>query len=123
MTEKQNHVSEKVDIRHKLGAFETIREPMSEKDWAGIVLAGVVLALIAIFSLILTIYWFRTAPSLESFGTPVKQESLQLYKEASNIAFESVYKILDLIVLTVLLPVLTLILGYLFGTRSKKDKR
>jgi len=110
---------ERVEIGDIIDPNSSARELMPEKEIAGLVLAGVVLGLITVFTLTVIIYWFRTAPSLNSFGVPVTEESLKLYKEASQVIFDRISKMLDIIIVTVLLPILTLILGYIFGSRVR----
>ena len=97
-------------------------EPTIErtKTWAGIILSYITLGLIGLESLIIIIYFFSATYSLKSLAEPLTQESLQVFKEARSAVVEDVLKIGNLFLGSVLLPILTLLLGYIFGSRAKK---
>ena len=90
------------------------------KTWAGIILCYVTIGLIGLESLIMIIYFFSATYSLRSLSQPLTQESLQVYKEARGAVVDDVMKIGNLFLGSVLLPILTLLLGYIFGSRAGK---
>ncbi len=57
---------------------------------------------------------------MTAFGNPVTAESLGLYQKATDLVFQRVASLIDQVVIKTLLPVLTLLLGYIFGARSGK---
>ena len=89
------------------------------KTWAGIILCYVTIGLIGLESLIMIIYFFAATYSLKSLGEPLTQDSIRAYKEARAAVVDDVVKISDQI-LGKLLPVLTLLLGYVFGAREER---
>jgi len=90
------------------------------KTWAGIILCYVTIGLIGLESLIMIVYFFSATYSLKSLAQPLTQESLQIYKEARDAVVDDVMKIGNLFLGSVLLPILTLLLGYIFGSRAGK---
>ena len=66
---------------------------------------------------ILLAEYFVNAPSTPS-GTALDESSLALYKQLSQISLNRTVKLFEILVLTGFLPVLTLVLGYIFGTRE-----
>jgi hypothetical protein len=119
---------EPVEIEKELPA-ETIEvgkvlppQPTIErtKAWAGIVLSYITLGFIGLESLIMIVYFFCATYSLKSLGQPLTQESLQIFKEARSAVVDDVLKIGNLFLGSVLLPILTLLLGYIFGSRTKE---
>lgn len=70
------------------------------------------------FLVVILAYWFLSAPSLSDFGNPVTSESLRLYKEASDLAFQRTTTLAGLVVGSTLLPVLTFVLGHAFGSQA-----
>jgi hypothetical protein len=61
------------------------------------------------------VYWMVATPSIASFGNPVTDASLALHQKASDLVFQQVTSLLDLVVFKALLPVLTAVLGYTFA--------
>ena len=92
---------------------------------AGLWLAAGVGALIAIVTICVLVFLYVYYPSLppaESLkDAAVAKETLANYKELSGIAIKSAQDIFTTIVVSALLPVLTAILGYIFGRGSKDD--
>lgn len=90
-------------------------QPKSYVEWAGVWLCLAVLALLGLVVVGLLLYPMLAAPSLESFGTPATAESLGLWREASDVSFQRATSLLDQVAIKMLLPLLTLLLGYVFG--------
>lgn len=65
-------------------------------------------------------YLFFTTYPMKSLAQPLTQESIQLYKEARSVVVDDVLQISNLFLGSVLLPILTLLLGYMFGSREEK---
>ncbi len=95
-----------------------IRERPTFVQWAGYRLLWAILGLIALLFVGLLGYLAITLPSLSAFGSPVTAESLALHQRASDVAFQRVTTLLDQVVIKTLVPLLTLLLGYVFGARA-----
>lgn len=95
-----------------------IREKLPPVLGAGFRMAGAVLGLIAFFSAAGVGYWMLATPAIAEFGSPVTAESLALWQKASDLVFQRITTLFDQVVIKVLLPVLTLLLGYVFGARA-----
>lgn len=95
-----------------------LREKPTFVQWAGFRLVWAILGLIALLALGLLVYLAVAMPSIDAFGDPVTAESLAFYQKASDLVFERVTTLLDQVVIKTLVPVLTLLLGYVFGTRA-----
>ena len=65
----------------------------------------------------LLVDYFVNVPSLPS-GTAFDETSLAQYEKLSQISLDRTMKLLDALVLKGFLPVLTAVLGYIFGTRG-----
>jgi flagellar basal body-associated protein FliL len=97
------------------------RKSMREmKTRAGLILCYIAIGLVGLVSLTVIMYFFFATHSLKPPEQPLTQESIQVYKEARSAVIEDVLKISDRILGNVLLPVLTLLLGYMFGSREEK---
>jgi hypothetical protein len=97
------------------------RKSMEEiKARAGLLLCYIAIGLVGLVSLIVMVSFFFTTHSLKSLAEPLTQESLQVFKEARSIVVEDLLKVSDRLLGNVLLPVLTLLLGYIFGSREEK---
>jgi len=83
----------------------------------GLYLCLTVIILIGVESAMMLIYLFVDMNSLKSLLTG---DSIQLYSEARRAAVDGMLKIGNLFLGSVLLPILTLLLGYLFGSRSEQ---
>jgi uncharacterized membrane protein len=92
---------------------------------AGLWLAAGVGALIAVVTLCVLgflYFYYPSMPPAESLkDAAVAKEMLANYKELSGIAVKSAQDIFTTIVVSALLPVLTAILGYIFGRAGKDD--
>lgn len=95
-----------------------IREPPTYVVWAGVRLLWAVLGLIALLLAGLLAYLALATPGVIAFGSPVTPDSFALYQRGSDLVFQRVTTLLDQVVIKVLLPVLTLLLGYVFGARA-----
>ena len=79
-------------------------------------LAKFLLLYLAVVTAFLLFEYFVHAPSSPS-GTSLDETSLALYKQLSQISLDRTVKLFQIMVVTVL-PVLTAVLGYIFGTRE-----
>jgi len=114
------------DILKAAGADKPVTEGTFLQR-TGLILAGCVGGITAVVTLALVGKWIFYAPKL-----PVLQPSadpaavkamLENYKTLQQFALEPFTTLFDSIVVKVLLPVFTSILGYIFGSRSnKKDE-
>ena len=89
------------------------------KARAGIRLCYIAIGLVGLVSIIVIIYFFSATYPLKSLSQPLTQESIQIYREARSAVVDDVLKVGDQI-LGKLLPILTLLLGYVFGAREEK---
>jgi hypothetical protein len=95
-----------------------IREKPTFVQWAGVRLLGAVLGLIALLVIVLLVYLAVATPSITAFGSPVTADSFALYQKTSDVVFQRVTSLVDQIVIKTLVPILTLLLGYVFGARA-----
>ena len=94
-------------------------------QWAGLILAagvGSIIAVITVLSVIFLYIHYPKAPSLEGITSANSAVILEQYKELSGIAVKSTQDLFQTIVTQALLPVLTAILGYIFGKSDKVEK-
>jgi len=97
------------------------RKSMREmKTRAGLILCYIAIGLVGLVSLIMVMYFFFATHSLKSLAQPLTQDSLQIYKEARSAVVDDITRIGDRLLGNVLLPVLTLLLGYIFGSREER---
>jgi hypothetical protein len=87
-------------------------------QWAGLRLVWTVFGSIACVLLSLVIYLTFATPDIHAFGAPVTADSQALQQKAAEAVFQRVTGLVDQIVIRVFLPVLTLLLGYVFGATS-----
>jgi hypothetical protein len=87
-------------------------------QWAGFWLLWAVLGLIALLLAGLLIYLAVATPDLTAFGSPATPDSVALHARTSEVVFQRVTTLLDQVVIKTLVPVLTLLLGYVFGARA-----
>lgn len=83
----------------------------------GYKLAIFLLIYLAVVTLILLIDYLVNVPSLPKSAS-LDDAALKQYEQLSQIAVERTLKLLDALVLKGFLPVLTAVLGYIFGTRG-----
>jgi hypothetical protein len=87
---------------------------------AGIILCYIAIGLVGLVSLIMIIYFFVATHSLKSLAQPLTEESLKIYKEARSAVVDDIAKVGNLFLGSVLLPILTLLLGYIFGSKEER---
>lgn len=80
-------------------------------------LALFLLAYLSVVTLILLADYWANVPDLPDTKT-LDQAQLDQYQKLSEIAMDRTVKLLDTLVLKGFLPVLTAVLGYIFGTRG-----
>ena len=86
----------------------------------GLNLCYITIGLIGLVAVILIIYYFVATSSLESMiGSPTK-DTIQIYKDARAAITDDIVKISDRFLGSILLPILTLLMGYMFGSREEK---
>ena len=90
------------------------------KTWAGITFCYIIIGLIGLESLILIVYFFAATYSLESLGKELSADSVRMLKEARGAVVDDVLKVGNLFLGSVLLPILTLLLGYIYGSRARE---
>ena len=102
------------------GDRKAVREPVSEAQLLGFWLAVSVLLLITFFVIGAVLYLMFAMPKITDFGVPTTDASMILWQKASTDTFQRVTSLIDQIVIRMLLPVLTLLLGYVFGTTIRR---
>jgi hypothetical protein len=80
-------------------------------------LAIILLVYLGVVTTVLLVDHFKHAPSLPGGALP-NAEQLSQYQQVSEIVTDRTLKLLDALVLKGFLPVLTAVLGYIFGTRG-----
>lgn len=99
------------------------RKSMKEmKTRAELILCYVAIGLIGLESLIMITYFLLATYPLKSLAQPLTEESLRIYKEARSAVVDDVLSIGNLFLGSILLPILTLLLGYMFGSREEKGE-
>jgi len=116
MTERIEVPSEKIKRLPQRWSMKEMRTR------AGLILCYVAIALVGIVALMMIIYFFFATYSLKSLAQPLTEESLRIYKEARAAVVDDVLRVGNLFLGSVLLPILTLLLGYMFGSREEKDE-
>jgi hypothetical protein len=123
-TEKE--VVDLEDLYKDVGGKQQVRVgKLTGTQWAGFILAvcvGVIILAVIIF---IGIDWLSNAPNLSYPDLKnVNQEDIETlskaieqYKSINDLAIERVKTLFDSIVINALLPIFTLILGYVFGTQ------
>jgi hypothetical protein len=91
----------------------------------GLLLAGAVGLIAALVTLALIGKWLISAPSVPVIPPSTDEARIKIildnYKTLQQIALEPFTTLFDSIVVKVLLPVFTGILGYIFGTKANKS--
>jgi hypothetical protein len=112
-----------LDILQATGADKPVTEPTFLQR-TGLILAGSVGGVSAVVTLLLVGRWVFYAPPvpvLQPGADPATVKAmLENYKSLQQIALEPFTTLFDSIVVKVLLPVFTSILGYIFGSRAEK---
>ena len=109
--------------------------PLAALPRAGFILAKIILAIIAGYLLFLVIYigvsksnsldkidLSSKAALTDSTGFVHQQALLQVYQTEMKNSREFIMQISQMILLNLLLPILTAILGYIFGSREESRK-
>ena len=96
--------------------------PQKSRDLPPLARVGYRLAIFLLLYLgamtaVLLAEYFVNAPSAPS-GTALDETTLALYRELSQISVDRTVKLFQILVLAGFLPVLTAVLGYIFGTRG-----
>jgi hypothetical protein len=112
------------DILKAAGADKPVTEGTFLQR-TGLILAGCVGGVTAVVILALVSKWVFSAPKLPVLQPSADQAAtkamLENYKTLQQIALEPLTTLFDSVVVKVLLPVFTSILGYIFGSRSRKN--
>ena len=91
------------------------------KTKMGLKLCLIVIIFIGLESLIMMIYFFIATHSLKPMvAQAMTEETVRAYAEARRAVVEDVLKMGNLFLGSVMLPILTLLLGYMFGSRSEE---
>jgi hypothetical protein len=77
-------------------------------------LVGVVLVLVALFS-------WRTSPSLSAYADVLGRNSsaVDAYKEAESTWFGQIKDLLQLLLVSLLVPLIATVIGYIFGRKAE----
>jgi hypothetical protein len=93
----------------------------------GLLLAASVGALASVVILALVVKWALYAPSIPAIPNDLDREKARVvienYKLLQQAALEPFSTLFDSIVVKVLLPIFTSILGYIFGTRNSQNEK
>ena len=93
----------------------------------GLLLAASVGAFASVVTLALVIKWVWYAPSIPNIPSDLDREKARVlienYKLLQQAALEPFSTLFDSIVVKVLLPIFTSILGYIFGTRHAQNEK
>lgn len=103
------------------GGRQNVREPVSEAQLLGFWLAVAIFVLIAAVVAGAVVYLALAMPKLADFGTPATEASLALWQTSSTDIFNRATTLVEQIVVKILLPVFTLLLGYIFGTTIRRS--
>jgi hypothetical protein len=119
--------------REVVSSAEVLRAGRAEKQVkggtflqrTGLLLAGSVGALASLVTLALIIKWVCYAPSIPTIPNDVDREKARVlienYKLLQQATLEPFSTLFDSIVVKVLLPIFTSILGYIFGSRNSQN--
>jgi hypothetical protein len=117
-----------------VSASEILRSAGAEKpvtggtflQRTGLILAGFVGATGAVVTFALVAKWIFYAPAVPVIQSGVDPNTAKVlienYRTLQQVALEPFTSLFDSIVVKVLLPVFTSILGYIFGSQSKKNE-
>lgn len=123
MTETQQvNLTEAEQIRPEQAP---VGEPLSEKEKAGVYLTWGVLAMVTVFVVFALIFvWRRESGTDAAIGTLGQASALDTLRfrliATERSSFREFWlKLVQMILVNVLLPVLTALLGYVFGTHGR----
>jgi hypothetical protein len=114
-----NQASEVTPARAPVGA------PLSGKERAGVNLTWGVLGIVAVYLVVVLVFLWRRESALEislpSSGGAVAADTLRFrLMAAERTAFRAFWlDMVQMVLVNVLLPVLTALLGYVFGTHAR----
>lgn len=91
-----------------------------KKVMAGLRLCYIALGFVGGIAVIIIAYFILATHSLKPLAQPLTEESLKLYREARSIVVDDILKVSDRLLGSVLVPILTLLLGYIFGSREDR---
>jgi hypothetical protein len=83
----------------------------------------ITIGLIGFVAIVPIVYFYIAANSLESVVVSPTTDTIQLYKDAKSAITDDIVKIGDRFLGSILLPILTLLMGYMFGSREGKSKK
>ena len=108
------------EILEAAGAEKPVKGTFLQRT--GLVLAGCVGALISLITIALVGKWIFSVPAPPVIPAGIDATTaraiLDNYKALQQIATDSYTAIFDMVVVKVLLPIFTSILGYIFGSRG-----
>ncbi len=94
---------------------------------SGMALAASVGALASVVTLALIVKWICYAPMIPLIAADMDREKARLvienYKQLQQIVLEPYTTLFDSVVVKVLLPIFTSILGYIFGSQNGKQAK
>jgi len=94
---------------------------------SGMALAASVGALASVVTLALIVKWICYAPTIPLIAADMDREKARLvienYKQLQQIVLEPYTTLFDSVVVKVLLPIFTSILGYIFGSQNGKQAK
>ena len=104
-------------------AMPELREPPSFPEWFGATMASRLLWIICALVVAFLLGWWFTRPSIEEVkgitGAAQKSEViLETLRQLREDHFEAVRNLFQLLVLSGLIPLFTLLAGYAFGSRQ-----
>ncbi|MDP2935031.1 MAG: hypothetical protein Q8O86_00915 [Dehalococcoidia bacterium] len=124
--EKERYETEELEDQLQLkmspGPGESDLQLKAKITWEGFKLLWAVLGAIIALSLAIVLFWTLGAPRASDFGSPITADSLALYQKASESFSQHLTSLFEQVVVKVLLPVLTLLLGYVFGSRAGQSE-
>jgi hypothetical protein len=115
--EEQPHGREKVTIDDVVKKEKVRFSEPGPLTRIGFYLAIILITYLSVVTLILLAYFLYSSPAPPK-GLTLCEAQLDQYKQLSEAALDRTMKLLDALVLKGFLPVLTAVLGYIFGTRG-----
>lgn len=113
------------DILREEGASAPVKPHFLQL--VGVQLAAAVGGLSAVIIVALVAYWIFTVPPILVGSLPADptklREMIEIQKQLQEAHLEPMLKVFDSIVLKCLLPLLTSILGYIFGSQAVRAER
>ncbi len=112
------------DVLRASGAERPVKEGTFLQR-TGLVLAASVGALVSLVTLGLTLAWIIDAPRVPAIPNDITPEKAKViienYQALQQSALQPLLSIFDSVVVKVLLPVFTSILGYIFGSQHTRS--